>query len=254
MTATAGRAHLELPRTDLVKHPARFMLTKFRPAASGIIRRRWAVELRGTGNVPATGPVVLAGNHVGFLDGPLMAILSPRPVHALTKVEMFTGPLGAFLLGAGQIPVQRYAVDPAAIKSILRVLRDGGVAGLFPESTRGSGEVEHVYGGAAYLALATGATVVPVSFLGTRLPGAASNSLPPAGDRIVLTYGAPIPVSRHEWPRRKQTVAELSNTIRQAMIANIREAEHATGISLPGPIPGGDPEPAPPKQDEDSRE
>lgn len=234
---TTAARHLQLPRTDDVKHPARFMLHRLRPTFAGIIRRRWDLELRGAGNVPASGPVVLAGNHVGFLDGPLMAIVSPRAAHALTKAELYTGALGAFLIGAGQIPVRRDAVDPLAVRTVLRVLREGGVAGLFPESTRGAGEVEHVFGGAAYLALATGATVVPVSFLGTRLPGGSSNSLPPAGSRLVVSYGPPIQVAETGWPRRKDVVGELSETIRQAMLANCREAERATGMRLPGPIP-----------------
>lgn len=234
---TTAARHLQLPRTDDVKHPARFMLHRLRPTFAGIIRRRWDLELRGAGNVPASGPVVLAGNHVGFLDGPLMAIVSPRAAHALTKAELYTGALGAFLIGAGQIPVRRDAVDPLAVRTILRVLREGGVAGLFPESTRGAGEVEHVYGGAAYLALVTGATVVPVSFLGTRLPGGSSNSVPPAGNRMVVSYGAPIAVTEQSWPRRKAEVAELSARIQQAMLATCREAEHATGMKLPGPIP-----------------
>ena len=237
MTAAAGRAHLQLPRTDDVRHPARLMLHRLRPTFAGVIRRRWGLELRGAENVPAAGPVVLAGNHVGFLDGPLMAIVSPRPAHALTKAELFTGPLGAFLIASGQIPVRRDAVDPLAVRTVLRVLREGGVAGLFPESTRGAGEVEHVFGGAAYFALATGATVVPVSFLGTRLPGGSSNSIPPAGNRMVVTYGSPLQVPEQPWPRRKPEVAELSARIQHAMLATCREAERATGMSLPGPIP-----------------
>ena len=234
---TTAARHLQLPRTDDVKHPARFMLHRLRPTFAGIIRRRWDLELRGTENVPPSGPVVLAGNHVGFLDGPLMAIVSPRAAHALTKAELYSGALGAFLIGAGQIPVHRDAVDPLAVRTTLRVLREGGVAGLFPESTRGAGEVEHVYGGAAYLALATGATVVPVSFLGTRLPGGSSNSLPPAGNRMVVSYGPPIQVPETAWPRRTGVVRELSETIQQAMLANCRDAERATGMRLPGPIP-----------------
>jgi len=237
VTAAAGPAHLELPRTDDVKHPARFMLHKLRPTFAAVVRRRWNLELRGTENVPASGPVVLAGNHVGFLDGPLMAIVSPRAAHALTKAELYTGPLGAFLIAAGQIPVRRDEVDPLAVRTTLRVLREGGVAGLFPESTRGSGEIEHVYGGAAYFALATGATVVPVSFLGTRLPGGSSNSVPPAGNRMVVSYGPPIEVTEQRWPRRRHEVDALSETIQQAMLANCRDAERATGMRLPGPIP-----------------
>ena len=61
--------------------------------------------------MPATGPVVMAANHVGWLDGPLLAICSPRPVHALTKQEMFAGALGAFLRAVGQIPLDRFHVD-----------------------------------------------------------------------------------------------------------------------------------------------
>lgn len=237
MTAAAGRAHLQLPRSDDVKHPARLMLHKLRPTFAGVIRRRWNLELRGAENVPEAGPVVLAGNHVGFLDGPLMAIVSPRAAHALTKAELFTGPLGAFLLASGQIPVRRDEVDPLAVRTVLRVLREGGVAGLFPESTRGAGEVAHVFGGAAYLALATGATVVPVSFLGTRLPGGSSNSIPPAGSRMVVSYGAPLAVAEQSWPRRRHEVRTLSDQIQQAMLATCREAERATGLELPGPIP-----------------
>lgn len=242
MTTTAGRAHLELPRTDDVKHPARALLTRGRGMGAEIVRRRWELEIRGAEHHPESGPVVVAGNHVGFMDGPLMAIVGPRPVHALTKIELFNGPLGAFLHMVGQIPVRRGAVDPLAVRTILRVLREGGVAGMFPESTRGSGEVDQVFGGAAYLAMATGATVVPLSFLGTRLPGGSSNSLPPAGSRIVMTYGQGISVAQHPWPRRKAAVAELSEQIRAAMIANLREAEQATGMSLPGPLPAGDQE------------
>ncbi len=58
----------------------------------------------------------MAANHVGWLDGPLLAICAPRPVHALTKQEMFAGPLGPFLRAAGQIELDRFHVDVAAIR------------------------------------------------------------------------------------------------------------------------------------------
>ena len=79
--------------------------------------------------------------------------------------------------------------------------------------------------------------MVPVSFLGTRLPGGSSNSLPPAGSRMVVSYGTPITVAEQPWPRRKAEVQELSDRIQQAMLATCREAEQATGMRLPGPIP-----------------
>ena len=115
--------------------------------------------------------MILASNHVGVADGPLLAIFSPRPVHALTKQEMFEGRMGRFLRDAGQIPLDRFNSDPAAVKACLRVLRDGGAVGIFPEGSRGAGEFDRFHRGAAYLALVSGAPIVPVIQFGTREPG-----------------------------------------------------------------------------------
>ena len=100
MTMVAERetsAHLEPPRSAGVPHPRQGLLRRGRPTAARIVRRRWDLTVRGAQHVPARGPVVIAANHIGFLDGPLMAIVGPRPVHAMTKRELFSGPLGAFL-------------------------------------------------------------------------------------------------------------------------------------------------------------
>lgn len=228
-----------LPSTDHLRHPRRGMLHGLRPAFAGVINRRWNVEYRHVDRVPATGPVVMVSNHIGFLDGPMMAIVGPRPVHALTKRELFKGPLGAFLRGAGQIPVSRFEADPLAIKTALKVLRDGGVAGVFPEGTRGAGEMLNAAGGAAYLAMASGATVVPMSFLGTRLAGSGA-SFPPAGTRMVVSFGSPLTVEQQDWPRRSQDVRALTEKIRLAIIATVADALDATGMELPGPIPETD--------------
>lgn len=239
MTTTRDSAHCDVPRTIDVRHPARLMLHGLRPSFSAVAHRRWGIELRGVENVPARGPVVLVGNHIGFLDGPLMAIVGPRPVHAMTKRELFSGPLGAFLVASGQIPTSRDEVDPGAIKAALRVLRDGGVAGVFPERTRGAGEMVEAAGGAAYLALITGAPVVPMAFLGTRLPGSDA-TFPPAGVRIVVSHGSPLDVEQQGWPRRSEDVRALTERIRLAIIATVHDAVRATGMNLPGPLPETD--------------
>jgi 1-acyl-sn-glycerol-3-phosphate acyltransferase len=210
--------------------------------AARVLARRWDVTVRGAEHVPSTGPVVVVANHIGFLDGPLMAIMTPRPVHVLTKREMYDGKLGPFLTASGQIPVLREGPDPAAVKMALRVLRDGNAVGVFPEGTRGGGEVEHVKPGAAYLAMATGAPVVPLVFLGTRLPGGSNNSLPPARSPFVLSFGAPVEVERTPWPRRQPDTHALSAQIRETLLTTLDEAQRATGMTLPGPIPGTDEE------------
>lgn len=226
-----------LPRTDDLTHPRTRMMSTLRPSFRATIERWWDVTVTGEERVPHEGPLVVVGNHIGFVDGPFMAILGPRPVHALTKREMFKGPLGAFLSGAGQIPLERYATDPLAIRTSIKVLRDGGAVGVFPEGTRGGGELTDLKHGAAYLAMVTGAPVQPVIYLGTRVPGGSNNSLPPRGSRMTVTYGEPLHVEAQPWPRRQDEVARVTERIGLALRDTLAEAQQRSGIDLPGPIP-----------------
>lgn len=232
-------AHAEHPRTHAVRRPSRWLLHGARPFCAWLIRRRYTVEVLGAENVPSEGPLILAANHIGIIDGPVLAIYAPRPVHALTKIEMFRGFLGRFLSAAGQIPLDRFRTDPAAVKTAVRVLRDGGAVGVFPEGTRGSGEFERFHRGAAYLAHVTGAPVVPVILFGTREPGGASSSLPRRRGTMTLVFGTPYTVEQAAWPRTRALVGETSRQLRDRMLADLEAARRSTGLSLPGPLPAG---------------
>jgi len=176
---------------------------------------------------------------VGFLDGPLLAIVSPRPVHALTKQEMYAGPMKPFLVGAGQIKLDRFNVDPGAVKACVGVLEGGGAVGIFPEGTRGDGELRRFERGAAYLGLVTGAPVVPVVFFGTRLPGS-GRSFPPRGSRFDVVYGDPVYLDQQPWPRTRDDVLRATNLLAGHLRDHLDKAKALTGRSLPGPLP--DPE------------
>ena len=76
----------------------------------------YRTAVTGRSNVPAAGPVIFAGNHISFLDGPVMFGASPRPMHILVKKEMFKGFLGRVLRASGQLPVDR-AGDRSACSS-----------------------------------------------------------------------------------------------------------------------------------------
>lgn len=233
-------AHLEAPRSDLVRPPAQWLLRGGRPAARWIIRRRYDVRVHHPERFPADGPLVVAGNHVGFVDGPLMAIFAPRPVHALTKEEMFRNGLGAFLRLAGQIPLDRFGTDVRAVRTAVRVLRDGRAVGVFPEGTRGPGDLQEFHNGAAYLALVTGAPVVPLSFIGSREVGGSSSSLPAKGARIDIVVGTPMAVDAVSWPRTRDHVRLTSAALRAHMRSGLADALDETGRGLPGPLPQGD--------------
>jgi 1-acyl-sn-glycerol-3-phosphate acyltransferase len=227
------------------RHPARFLLYPLRPLARTVIRRRVKVRIVDGEKLPTKGPVILAANHVGVADGPLLAIFAPRPVHALTKQEMFKGFMNGFLLGAGQIPLDRFNADPLAVKRCLKVLRSGNVLGIFPEGSRGAGEFDRFHTGAAYLALVTGATIVPVVQFGTREPGAKSGSLPAKGVTVDMVFGDPISFPKTPWPRRKRDVAARSVELREHLIAHLQHAKELTGRDLPGPLPGKETDPDP---------
>lgn len=228
----------DLPASS-AEHPATQLLRALRPAASWLVRRRWDVTVHHADRVPASGGVILAANHIGVVDGPLLAILSPRPVHALTKREMFEGRLGGFLRRSGQIPLDRFHADPAAVRSCLRVLRDGGVAGIFPEGTRGDGELRTFHHGAAYLALVSGAPVVPVTMIGTRPPGGGRNALPARGDAVDVVFGRAWRTTQQPWPRTREHVAATSVLLRGHMLSELDSAHSQTRRSTPWPLPAG---------------
>ena len=224
-------------RTDEAPLPPERLQRMLRPLGRSYFRRRYDVRVHGAHHVPRSGRAIIASNHVGLLDGPLLAAFAPRPMHALTKQEMFEGRFGGFLLAVGQVPLARYDVDPLAIKTCVRVLRAGGVVGIYPEGTRGDGEMRHVHTGAAYLALVTGAPVVPLVMFGTRHPGGHTDSIPAKGARFDFVYGEPVYWDAQPWPRTQAEVRRTTAELRNRFVEHLVEAKAVTGRELPGPLP-----------------
>src|SRR5271170_1116187 len=102
-----------------------------RRAAQYVLRLTFKLRVIGTEHLPATGPVLLAGNHSGFLDGPIVMVMLPRPSAFLVKSEMYSGPMRHVLNFARQIPIHRGTPDRAALRAGLDVLAAGGVLGVF---------------------------------------------------------------------------------------------------------------------------
>ncbi len=150
----------------------------------------WRVRTTGLEHLPGRGPVLLAANHTGLLDGPLVWGVVPRDVRFLVKDEMFTGALGALLRATRQLPVDRGGGRRALVEAA-GVLAAGGVVGLFPEGTRGRGDVARLRSGVAWLALRSGAPVVPVAVLGTSATGA-GRRLPRARATLHVALAPPV--------------------------------------------------------------
>jgi 1-acyl-sn-glycerol-3-phosphate acyltransferase len=130
------------------------------------------VRVHHADRIPGTGAVVVVANHSALVDGPLLFGLLGRRTVFLTKSELFRGPLAVLLPLIGQLAVRRGEPDPAPLRPAVAVLRGGGLVAVFPEGTRGRGDVAAAQHGAAWLARTTGAAVLPVVVRGTRrVPG-----------------------------------------------------------------------------------
>ncbi|WNB87054.1 lysophospholipid acyltransferase family protein [Cellulomonas sp. ATA003] len=130
----------------------------------------WDTEVIGSDHVPVAGPVILAANHTGVVDGPLVVGVAPRGVHMMVKEAAFVWPVGVVLRVSGHIPVDGTGGRPALVAASA-VLRRGDVVGIFPEGNRGRGDAARAHAGVAWLAVNSGAPVVPVAVLGTRRTG-----------------------------------------------------------------------------------
>jgi 1-acyl-sn-glycerol-3-phosphate acyltransferase len=147
------------------------------PAAKGVFwpwlrfGLQWTIE--GAARVPEHGPVILASNHVSYLDPLTLAWVADRRgrrVRFLAKAELFGKPaLGWLLRGAHQIPVMRGSADAAgALGAAVDALHRGECVAVFPEGTI-SLDLEPMRGksGTARLAQEAGAPIVPVGLWGT---------------------------------------------------------------------------------------
>jgi 1-acyl-sn-glycerol-3-phosphate acyltransferase len=225
-----------------MKHPPTWLLHGGRPASRWLIRRWYDVREHATGHVPPQGPVIVAANHTGVIDGPLLAIFGPRPVHALTKEEMFRSRVGHLLRVTGQVEIDRFATDVRAIRTCLHILEHGGAVGIFPEGNRGAGDLTRFQNGAAYLALVSGAPIVPLMMFGTRPKGGGKDALPRRGAVIDLVYGAPYRVEKRPWPRSRTVVAATSEALHARMLEELAAGLALTGQTMPGPIPADEAE------------
>jgi 1-acyl-sn-glycerol-3-phosphate acyltransferase len=164
----------------------------YRRSLTPVIRTLYRLEVRGEGNVPAIGPLVVAGNHESILDPLVLAASIPRPMRWLGKSELWQVPLlAAWLDSVEAIPVQRGRSDTAAIDSAVAALEAGQVVGIFPEG--GVMREGPWLRGAARMALAAGAPLLPVRLLETRRAfGRGAIGFPP----LAALIGEPIGVER----------------------------------------------------------
>jgi 1-acyl-sn-glycerol-3-phosphate acyltransferase len=135
----------------------------------GITRTICEVDDSEMSRIPDRGPLILVGNHVNFLDAPILIThLQPRRVVALVKKETWDNPaLGMLFSTWKAIPIKRGEVDMSAFRESLRVLKEGQMLAIAPEGTRsGNGILQKGQTGMVPLAIKSGAPILPVVYYG----------------------------------------------------------------------------------------
>ena len=143
-----------------IREPAFYHVARFITGAYcfGVLR----LQVTGRENVPLTGPLIVACNHLSYVDPVALGVALPRPVAYMAKIELFRIPVLGQVIGALEAyPVERGKGDIAAIRSSVRVLEEGKAVGIFPEGTRNLDGEATVQMGVSLLASLTGAPVLP---------------------------------------------------------------------------------------------
>lgn len=209
-----------------------------------VFRVVWRPVIEGVDNVPADGPVIIAGNHLSFIDSIVIPLAAPgRRVTFLAKSEYFTEgglpgmPRRAFFRVMGAVPVRRgeQRDAQASLDTALEVLDKGWAFGIYPEGSRSrDGRVYRGRTGVGWLSLTAGAPVVPVGLVGTDRVQPVDARFPRVRP-IQVRFGAPIrPQAYAEIASPGQARRRLTDDVMDA-VAELSGQERAPGYNQRDP-------------------
>ncbi len=157
-------------------------------------------QVTGMENIPKAGAAILASNHLSIVDSIFLPLMVPRPVIFAAKAEYFTGTglrdkaVAAYLRATNQLSTDR--AGPRAAQDMLDAalarLQSGELFGIYPEGTRSpDGRLYRGRVGIGWLALNSGAPVIPVAMIGTERILPPGHRIPRPG-KIGIRIGEPL--------------------------------------------------------------
>ncbi len=204
-----------------------------------LVKFGWGSRLEGEENIPATGGVILASNHISAVDTVTLPALLRRRVTFPAKAELFEGNRGpaskviAWALPAiGMVPLDRSGgrASMDGLGPILEVLRAGGIAGIYPEGTRSpDGRLYKGKTGVARLALVANVPVVPVAMIDSQIT--AKRLGIPWADHPIVRIGAPLDYSRYAGAQDDRRVIRW---VTDDVMAHIQELSGQTYVDAYG--------------------
>lgn len=207
-----------------------------------LARLVFRIRVAGAERVPATRPAILASNHVSALDGLTLALTTAQNARRMTRflvaAEFFDkAKVGWALRLYRQIPLNRGKADAGALDEAVATIREGAVAGIFPEGKVNpdpDGGLQRGRRGVGRIALATGAPVVPVGIWGTqdRWPKSGLHYRRPWRRTIAVVYGEPIE------PRGDaQSLEDVQVFTDLAMTGIAKQVAEARALAASGAVP-----------------
>ena len=209
-----------------------------------VFRVFWRPRIEGLEHVPADGPVIIASNHLSFIDSVVIPLAVPRRVRFLAKAEYFTGRglrgrlTALFFHLIDAVPVERTGNRDSmrSLESALAVLREGSAFGIYPEGTRSrDGRLYRGRTGVGWLAATSGAPVVPVAVTGT-------DRVQPVGARgvrvapVVIRFGPPVDPAEYGGMPAGRARREITDEVMDR-IAALSPQQRTDAYNEP---PGGD--------------
>jgi 1-acyl-sn-glycerol-3-phosphate acyltransferase len=171
-----------------------------RLVAGPALRMLGRPSINGAERIPATGPAIVASNHLSAIDSVFLPFMLARPLVFAAKSEYFTGTrvqdrlIAAYLRATNQLPVNRTEFRAGAnmLEMALALLQAGELFGIYPEGTRSpDGRLYRGRTGVGWLALHSGAPVIPVAMMGTARILPPGHRVPRPG-RISIRVGEPL--------------------------------------------------------------
>jgi 1-acyl-sn-glycerol-3-phosphate acyltransferase len=205
-----------------------------------LFRTLWRPVIEGREHIPPTGPVIVASNHMSFIDSIVIPLAVPRQVVFLAKAEYWEGrslaslPRRMFFRAFEAVPVERdqQRDAQASLSLAAEVLARGDAFGIYPEGTRSrDGRLYRGRTGVGWLAMTTGAVVLPVGLIGTDRVQPVGARMPRI-HRLRVRFGEPIDPKLYAGRSPGQARRQLTDEVMER-IAALSGQPRAEGYNEP---------------------
>ena len=190
-----------------------------------VLKINGTLKVYGKDNVPEKGGVIIASNHVSYLDPPLIGSVLPRIATFMARKGLFNVPVLGWMISRAAFPVDRENPKPSSIKDAVRRLKKGELIVLFPEGQRNeTGELLEAKRGVEVIAKLSKAAIVPTLLVGS------DKALPPKAKwlkraDISVVFGKPVYYTDSS-DSNGQEQDNIGNTIMNAIGELKKDFEH----------------------------